>query len=228
MKLFLLTCFFCFFSFIISAQSNKTYKINPGQKIIDIIPQTELYSYPEFTAGTILFKDGNYAKASLNYNVFYETIEFTTAKGDTLAIADESIIKMITIKQDTFYYSKAYVKAIAVYGDMILAEKQYFSMANREKIGALGTTTSASVDTHNAIRNKEVAKDLVVQEVLTLVKNKILYIGNKYQYFLPVNKKNLLEMYGKRQKEVSNYIKDNTVHFSNEQDIKRFMEHFSK
>jgi hypothetical protein len=132
------------------------------------------------------------------------------------------------MKEDTFYFSKTYVKAIADYGDLLLAEKQFFSISNREKIGAMGTTTSASVDTHNAIRNKEVAKDLVVQEVLTLRKSNVLFIGNKYQYFLPVNKKNLMEMYGTRQKDVSNYLKENTVHFSSEEDVKRLMAHFSK
>jgi hypothetical protein len=225
---FLLFCYaFCALTLTLSAQ-NKTFKINPGQKIVDVIPQDELYSYATFTPGTILFKNGNFAKALMNYNVYYETIEFINTKGDTLAIADESIIKMITMKEDTFYYSKTYVKAIADYGDLLLAEKQFFSISNREKIGAMGTTTSASVDTHNAIRNKEVAKDLVVQEVLTLRKSNILFIGNKFQYFLPVNKKNLMEMYGTRQKEVSNYLKEKTVQFSSEKDIKLLMTHFNK
>jgi hypothetical protein len=227
MRFLLFYCTFCALTTTLSAQS-KTFKINPGQKIVDIIPQDELYSYATFTPGTILFKNGNFAKALMNYNVYYETIEFINTKGDTLAIADESIIKMITMKEDTFYFSKTYVKAIADYGDLLLAEKQFFSISNREKIGAMGTTTSASVDTHNAIRNKEVAKDLVVQEVLTLRKSNVLFIGNKYQYFLPVNKKNLMEMYGTRQKDVSNYLKENTVHFSSEEDVKRLMAHFSK
>lgn len=227
------TLLICFLGLVVcslqlSAQKGQTFKINPGQKITDVIPASELYEYPQFIAGSILFKNGTFAKVPLNYNIFSEAMEFISQKGDTLAIADESTVKMIVIKQDTFYFSKAYVKSIGGYGDVMLAQKPFFSISNREKIGAMGTATSASADTHNAIRNKEVTKDLVVQDVLTLNKSRVFFIGNRFQYFLPVNKKNLLEMYGTRQKEVSKYLKENDVQFLVEEDVRRLMEHFNQ
>ena len=212
----------------LSAQNKKTFKIHPGQRITDVIPASELYEYPQFTQGTILFKNGSFAKVPLNYNIFAEDMEFISQKGDTLAIADAATVKMITIEEDTFYFGKSYVKSIAGYKDVILGQKRFFSISNREKIGAMGTTTSASVDTHNAIRNKEVTRDLVVQDVLTLNKSQVLFIGNRFQYFLPVNKKNLMEIYGTRQKEVSKYLKETDVQFLVEEDVRRLMEHFNQ
>ncbi len=176
-----------------------------------------------------MFKSGKYARALLNFNVYNETIEFIDPKGDTLAVADENNIKIVTMQEDTFYYSKTYVKAIAQYGESLLAEKQLFSISNKEKIGAMGQTTSASVETHSTYYlYNEIAKDLIVQEVLTIKKSNILFIGNKFHYFLPVNKKNLIEIYGNRQKEISSYLKVNNLQFSNEKDVKRLMEHLSK
>jgi hypothetical protein len=229
MKLYFFTCLVFFCSLTLSAQQNKIFRINPGQKIVDVIPQSELYTYAQFTPGTILFKNGKYARVLLNYNVYNETVEFIDPKGDTLAVADENYIKMVTMQEDTFYYSKTYLKKIAQYGELLLAEKQLFSIANKEKIGAMGITTSASVETTSAfyLYNQK-AKDLIVQEVLTIKKSNILFIGNKFHYFLPVIKKYLMEIYGKRQKEISYYLKVNSVHFSNEKDVKRLMEHLSK
>ncbi len=228
MKLYLFTWVLFFCSLTLSAQQNRVFQINPGQKIIDVIPQSELYAYAQFTPGTILFRSGKYARVLLNYNVYNETIEFIDPKGDTLAVADENNIKMITTHVDTFYYSKAYVKKIAQYGEWLLAEKQLFSIANKEKIGAMGVTTSASVETPRIFYlYNQIAKDLTVQEVLTIKKSNILFIGNKFHYFLPVNKKNLMEIYGKRQKEISKYLKVNSVQFSDIKDVRRLMEHLN-
>ncbi|MFN2439425.1 MAG: hypothetical protein ABR503_09520 [Chitinophagaceae bacterium] len=86
--LFIWVLFFC--SLTLSAQEDKFFKIRPGQKIIDVIPQNELYAYSQFTPGTILFRSGKYARALINYNVLNETIQFIDPKGDTLAVADET------------------------------------------------------------------------------------------------------------------------------------------
>ena len=39
-----------------TAQTRKTFTINPGQKITDAIPKEEIFIYPEFVAGTVYFK----------------------------------------------------------------------------------------------------------------------------------------------------------------------------
>ena len=76
--------------FCVSLSAQKVFKINPGQKISDIVPVSELYSFKEFAPGTILFKSGSYAKAFMNYNILNESLEFIDPKGDTLAVADEA------------------------------------------------------------------------------------------------------------------------------------------
>lgn len=228
MKLYFFTWLAFFFSISLFAQQNKVFKINPGQKITEVIPQSELYTYSQFTPGTILFRSGKYARALINYNVLNETIQFIDPKGDTLAVADENNIKMITTQADTFYYSKEYMNKIAQYGELVLAEKQFFSISNKEKIGAMGIPTSNSVETPGKYYiMDQVAKDLVVQEVITIRKSTIFFIGDKFQNFLPVSKKNLMEIYGSRQKEISNYLKVNRVQFSDIRDVKRLMEHLN-
>ncbi|MFN2439426.1 MAG: hypothetical protein ABR503_09525 [Chitinophagaceae bacterium] len=83
---------------------------------------------------------------------------------------------MITTQEDTFYYSTTYGKKLAQYGELVLAEKQLFSISNKEKIGAMGLTTSNSVETPGRYYlMNQVAKDLVVQEVITIKKSTILF-----------------------------------------------------
>ena len=211
-----------------NAQERTTFKVNPGEKIIDVVPRNELYSYAGFTPGKIHLKNGTLAEALVNYNIYYNNFEFIGPKGDTLEIANEELVKMITVIKDTFYYDKTFVKVIADYGELLLAKKQYFT-SNRQNIGAMGTTTASSTDVYNRLSlDHGIAMNLTLQQLLTLRKTEALFIGNKFGYFLPVNKKNLMEMYNNRSKEVSAYLKENSIHLSKEDDLKLLMAYFSK
>ncbi len=57
-------------------------------------------------------------------------------------------------------------------------------------------------------------------------KYRTLYIGDKYNHFLPVNKKNLQEIYAKREKEIAVYLKENNVNFFNEEDVQKLINYF--
>jgi len=82
----------CWYNFNVSAQKNKRYTVNPGQKIFEVIPQSDIYKYPEFTVGMVLIKDGTFASAKLNYNGLLGEMQFIDPRGDTLSLADEKNI----------------------------------------------------------------------------------------------------------------------------------------
>ena len=64
----------------LSAQKTKRYTIMPGENIIEVVPQSELYEYPQFEKGAVYFKDGAKSSVRLNYHIVYEEITLLTLK----------------------------------------------------------------------------------------------------------------------------------------------------
>ncbi len=228
MKLLLLFCFFSFlYSVDVTAQKRKRYEIQPGEVLIEKIPKEDLYSYPEFTPGTVYLRNNTYFPVKLNYNCLFGEMQFIGPKGDTVSLGDENNIKLIVINKDSFYYSEGYLKQVLDQGEVKLANKKFIAFLNREQMTGMGTTSSVGIDTYGKLSSHgSVLKDLVAKEILTLGMKNILYIGDKYNNFTEANKKNVLDIYAKRGKEVEKYIKENKVKLTEEEDLKKLIIHF--
>lgn len=211
----------CFVTLAAQSQEKKTFKINPGEKLIYALPRSEVYDYPNFIPGTVNFRNDRFASALLNFNVLYGEIQFIDPNGDTLSMDDEATVRNVVIQKDTFYFDKVFVRQIARYGEFTLAGKDFFYLVNRQKLGGFGETTNASVDAYDQMSTKNYFKDLVVREILTLGKDSVFFIGDRFNRFRPANKKNILAVYGKRDKEVLAYLKDNPVNFNSESDLRK-------
>ena len=74
----------------LSAQTKKTFTVNPGEKIVEAIPISEIYTNAEFRFGTIALKNGTSAWVKVNYNSVFGEMQFINPqKGDTISIAEE-------------------------------------------------------------------------------------------------------------------------------------------
>ncbi|MDQ6610560.1 MAG: hypothetical protein M3Y85_12145 [Bacteroidota bacterium] len=215
--------FLFFFGFVCQAQKKKTFKINPGERIIDVIPQKELYTYKEFTDGTVYLKENKFSKVKMNYNSLIGEMEFINEKGDTLSIADADNINSIVINADTFYYDKGYLKLIANNGELKLANKQYFEFTNRQRIGAFGELSNASIATYDAVSSGNYYKNIVAKEIITLSKYSVFYFGDRFNHFMIANRSNLLEMCNKKQDRVKEYLKDNKVDFDKKEALEAML-----
>jgi hypothetical protein len=214
----------CFCSLAVQSQEKKNFKVNPGEKLIYALPRSEVYDYPDFIQGTVNFRNGRFASALMNFNVLYGEIQFIDPRGDTLSMDDEATVRNVIIQKDTFYFDKVFVRQIARYGDFTLAGKDFFYLVNRQKLGGFGETTNASVDVYDQMSTKNYFKDLIVREILTLGKDSLFFIGDRFNRFKPATKKNILTVYGKRDKEVLAYLKDNPVNFNSESDLRKMFE----
>ncbi len=215
--------YFCFNGADLAGQKIKTFKINPGQKITDVILKQDIYLYPDFIQGAVYKRDDRFSNARLNYNSLLGEIQFISPSGDTLSLADENIIKSIVVNNDTFYYDKVCLKLLADYGEVKLASRNFIDFANRQKIGGHGELTSASLKTYTAIVGDIDTKALTPNEILTLAKYQVLFIGDKFNHFKVVNKKNLLEIFGNKEKEIQKYLKENSVNFYSEEDMRKLI-----
>jgi hypothetical protein len=223
--LFLLSAFAFLLNSIVSAQTRKTYTINPGINATEVIPADELFLYPNFTTGKVYFKTGANSSGLLNYNFLLAEIQFIDPKGDTLSLADEITISYIAFAVDTFYYDNGYLKFIRNCGESKLAQKQFFNIANKEKIGAMGIkTSSSSINTYTSLSDNYKSNGLTAQVVLTLARNDLYYFGNKFNHFKRLNKKNLIEAYPAKRKEIRGYFKENSLKEITEEDMAKLME----
>ena len=223
MKLLPAFIFICLCYQNVLAQKTRTFKINPGEKVVDAIPKDEKYSYPEFIMGNVYFKNGQSYPAKLNYNSLFQEMQFIDRKGDTLSLADAATIKQIVINTDTFFYDKGYIKLVTDYGKIKLAGKEFIAFTDRQKLGGYGGEISARIDTYKSIQDGTTFKELVAREILTFVKKTVFYLGNEFNHFKEANKKNLLDFYPSRSKEIKSYLKENKVNFSNEDDMKKMI-----
>jgi len=226
MKLFfLLSAFVFLLNSIVGAQKRKTYTINPGVKATEVIPTDEIFLYPNFTPGTVYFKTGAYSSGLLNYNFLIAEIQFIDPKGDTLSLADELTIGYIAFTRDTFYYDNGYLKFIRNCVEFKLAQKQFFDIANKEKIGAMGIkTSSSSINTYTRLPGNYKSNGLIAQEVLTLARNDLYYFGDKFNHFKRLNKKKLIGAYPAKGKEIRDYFKENSLKEITEEDMVKLME----
>jgi hypothetical protein len=226
MKLFfLLSAFVFLLNSIVGAQKRKTYTINPGMKATEVIPEDEIFLYPNFTPATVYFKTGAYSTGLLNYNFLFAEIQFIDPKGDTLSLADEMTIGYIAFISDTFYYDNGYLKFIRNCGKFKLAQKQFFDTTNIEKISAMGIKTSSSaIATRTRLPGDYKSNSLIAQEVLTLTRIDQYYFGDKFNHFKKFDKKNLIEAYPAKGKEIRDYFKENSFNKITEENMVKLME----
>ena len=151
-------------------------------------------------------------------------MQFINPEGDTLSVADEKMISIIVVNTDTFFYDKAYLKMIANEGKVKLANYQFIEMTNKEKIGEFGQVGRGSVETFTSVStNQNASKDIVANEIITMVKKNVFYIGDEFNSFKVANKRNVLDMYAKNENEVKAYLKENKTDFNNEKDLKQLL-----
>ncbi len=226
-KLFIASLFL-FTHLQLSAQVRKTYKVNPGEKVMEALPKEAVYMYPQFKIGTVNFRNKNVGTAKLNYNRLLDEIQFIEDKGDTLSLGDEVTVASIVIEKDTFYYYEGYVKMISSVNKVKFASKKILALSNKQKIGGMGELSSASIATYEKMSSSQGIIDIVPKEILTFSEYSKYFIGDPYNRFKPLNKKNLLNMYARQQRNIEIYLTENQVNLLKEDDVLNLIGFLSK
>ena len=200
--------------------------IKAGNKVRDVLTPADIFYYPQFTSGKVFFRDGRKAMAKMNFTRLYDEMLFINPKGDTLAVADEKTIKFIIVDQDTFYYDEGYVRIIVDYGDVKLAEKQIWVVADTRKIGTHNKSTSTvAITPLSNYSDDGIARaksyDLLINEDMVIRKETQYYFGDKNNHFVRAGKKKLLLLFPKEQLDLENYLKENKVNFDKKDDLKK-------
>lgn len=205
------------------AQMSSPIRIKAGEDLYQKMAK-EIYLYPAFMTGNILFRDGKTNEAKFNYNMLNGDIQFINDKGDTMSLANELTIKYVSIAKDSFFYSDGYLQLIAGNESAKVAKKQVIKIMDRQKIGAYDQPSSAGAITSiNSLSSDRKRFNLDIRQDVILAKQVTLYIGDKYNHFFRASKKNLLKNYATNEKELTEYFKNNDVNFYNEKDLTRLV-----
>lgn len=222
MQKFLFLLFILLYSFSVSAQSRKSFSVGPGKKIVEEIPITEIYKYPEFKMGEVALKNGTAANVKLNYNSVFGEMQYIDPKnGDTLSLAVEKDIRFIAVEKDTFYYDDGWLELIGGTSTIRIAKKKLLEITNREKIGAMGIPGFGAIETYNKFTGSQHMKDLVAMEKLTFTEHISYYFGDRFNHFFRANKKGLYKLYGDAHEGIDKWISENKIDLSNEDDLRK-------
>ncbi|MDB5196839.1 MAG: hypothetical protein JWP88_1210 [Flaviaesturariibacter sp.] len=217
-QLLLLIIFFsCFY---LHAQDT-TIIVKAGNRINDVLAPANVLLYPHFNNGIVSFRDGSKAAAKMNYNSLYDQMLFINPKGDTLAITDEKNIKYVALSSDTFYYHEGYIKLVANTGNIKLAEKRIWEIADIRKMGAHNKEVNTYAVTTVRTITDGVGRtyDLTLPEDLVLRKKSVYYLGDRLGLFVPADRKNLNHHFPKEAINLTNYLKENKVDLKNKSDL---------
>ncbi|MFA5970902.1 MAG: hypothetical protein WC780_01025 [Lentimicrobiaceae bacterium] len=206
------------------AQKSKPVLVLAGLKVDDCIPFQERYRFPEFTIGTVYFKNGSNNEAKLNYNLIAKEMEYLQGK-DTLAIANENDIQQIIISGIVFIVNKGYLELIYT-GKLTVGEKQYFNLMDVKKKDPYGyMSTGASTNTYNSLHSNGQYYKLIVHEDRIFQKVVEYYLATPTSGFVLFNKKKVKQLYPHHKKAIEYYLKSNTVNFDSSKDLIRFAEY---
>lgn len=196
---------------------------------MDVLPASDIFSYPNFTNGKVFLRGNTKAEAKLNYNRLVDEMHFIDAKGDTLALDNEKNIQFIVIANDTFYYDEGYVRLLSTGNFLKLAIRQVWLITDTRQVGAYNTTNnSVAMISLTDVNERGRLYDLTVHEDVILTKVETYYFGDNYNHFVSANKANLLMLFPKEERRIGKYLKENKVNFNNKEDIEKlvqFLEH---
>ena len=210
-------------SFSILAQDSKPIRVKAGEDIYQKLAK-EIYLYPQFTQGTIYFRNGNTNLAYFNYNRMNGEMQFITDKADTLSVANEATIKYINVAKDSFFYSDGYLQLVIGNNAAKLARKQVIKIIDQQKIGAYDQPTSAgAITSYSSLNNDLRFYKLDIKQDVILGQQTTYFFGDKYNNFFRANKRNLLKNFSRKEKELNNYLKENSVDFNKEEDLAKLI-----
>lgn len=222
-KLFILSLFLLTANGNTFAQNN-IFVVNPGEKPSKAIPDTAQFYSAKFIRGVVQLRDGRSGGMILNYNSLFEEMMFVDEKGDTVSVINPQDFNYFVLDKDTFCFDNVYLHKIGSFGNLQLAERNYFTLSDVKKKGILGASaTSVGIEEIRQTSGVIGIKNLVAQEVIYLKKNKQYYISNDGNSFKVATKNNIQKLAHEKQSLIKSYLKENTIDFNQREDLIRLL-----
>jgi len=223
---FQLLLLFLFMPFALWAQDSTMITIKSGSRISDVLTTSDVFLYPQYKQGIVLFKDGTKAGARMNYNSYLDQMLFLNEKGDTMAVRDEKLIKHIALGVDTFYYHNGYIRLLTQHGGAILAVRSVWEVADIRKRGSHNrqAMTYAVTTIRTITDDMGRTRELVLDEDMVLRKKESYFFGDRNYHFEPAGKKSLLVLFPKLENVIIPYLNDHKINFHKRDDNQKLIQ----
>jgi len=190
-----------------------------------IIPAGEKHNTPEFIRGYLLYTSGKQSPfIRLNYNRFYNEIQFIDEKGDTLLLAYPESVKYVITDKEIFYRHviRGYFRVLEEKNVPVkLMDQQHLKLIKRQT--AVEKTPNFSDDKLFSVtfipKNPQYPNEKVV-----FSKKRTLYLMDKYERFFNANKSGFLKAFPNHREKIKDYIKTESIKFSSEEDLRKLLE----
>jgi hypothetical protein len=216
----------------VSAQDNERFRVSSEEEIEQAIPASDRYLLEQFQQGTVSLHNGTKANARLNYNLLLEEIQFIDITGDTMALADEHLVKQISIDDKIFYYGEqsGFVETIADYSPVKLAIHQKFATINAEKMGAYEQSSAvSSIRTYKSFTtNTGQRQNLKLKGDLVLAIESAFYFVDQNNRTYKANKSALRKIFPEKKNIIRDFVKEEKIDFNKEEDLRKLLQYCSE
>lgn len=227
-QLFIMKIVFVFFiiclSIDLAAQGKQVFVLNPGQRISDVLTFSDIFHYPEFKTGIVYYRDGRAGSSKLNYNLLTGEVLFIQSTGDTVALADEPTIKLITIDSDQFIYNvsaKLYFQITDTTKKISLLKRESIKFSDSKKIGLFGQPIIAAADQITSLSSHGQVYNITANEKVDLIKQPEYFFENENGKTYPAIKKNIMKVFEKYKDAVQTFLQSQEIDFNKETDLKK-------
>ena len=190
-----------------------------SQKMLDSVK----YVLPEFTAGMVIFKNGEQSNGAINISAIDQKIHFIDPKGEVLVITNNDEVSRVFAKGRTFLNSRyGYVELYETVGDIFMGEVRKVGFISEDKVGAFGSKSqTTSIQTINSVQTSGgYMVDFEKQRNSPYTYKKIPYVCRK-GLFLTVSKKTLQKCFPDKKDIIEKYIQENDPNLSNVEDVRK-------
>ena len=213
------------------AQVPDVIRIKGGEGDEKAVPFASRYRYDQFREGKVLYLNGTTGEARLNYNIVLSEMQFIDARGDTMALANESLLRMVTVGDHVFFYDplKGYLEVVDNYPDVKLAVRQGLKVAKREKEGGYGQSTGSSAVTSYQFYSSGTTSvnKLGSKGDLVLIKDRTYFLVDQNNRVQPATKSGVLKIFSKNRAQVTAYLTRESVNFRLENVLKKLLRYCS-
>ncbi|MGB3589264.1 MAG: hypothetical protein WBA23_22155 [Tunicatimonas sp.] len=222
------------FTSISEAQSSGIFNVQIGEVPVEVLPQKAQYRFADFGWGKVTFMDGQTANAQVNYNLLYGEMQFIDRTKDTLSIADDPIVKTLTVNDFIFYYDPryGYVEEVKDFTTCTLAKKQRLRWAKEVQKTTGGAAndimrgtsdnrlsqTSSSWQANDKQTSQEFFSHSATKPMTFSLRANYYFTDFNHRWY-PANKSSIKKAFRRYKKDVLEFIDTEEIKFNDAQDL---------
>ncbi|GAB3316647.1 hypothetical protein GCM10027299_07150 [Larkinella ripae] len=212
----------------LQAQKNGILRIKGGPNWQHSVPMPDRYRYPQFREGKVEYRNGQSAAGRFNYNILIGEMQFIDPKGDTLSLANETLVRSVQLAETGYRYDPKYgfVELLADYSAVRLAFKPIFKTLRAEKNGAYNQSSgTSSITQYKSFIGGSGQLSRLEQEGDLLLEKDVVYLMiDQNNRFYRISKSAVLKLFSKSRSAIEDYLKAESIDFKKEEDLKRLLQ----